>query len=165
VVVKDTVARGQLGWHAEAARFGHCPFIQFVLTLIEGTRESEARMWNLSVESMAGWPLLRLSGQLVQGPPSESLTTAMHELIGQGHLAVVCDASGVEAIDSTGMGVLVAAREMVHRAGGRLVLYQPSRRLRAVLHTTHLVGLFDVADDESTALETLRSPLPGDVRV
>jgi anti-sigma B factor antagonist len=115
----------------------------------------------LSVESLDGWPVLRLSGNLVQGPPSDSLTTAVQELITQGQVSMICKVEEVESIDSTGMGVLVAARKAAQRAGGRLVLCQPSKRLRAVLTTTHLMGLFDIADDEAAALEMLKRPLFG----
>ena len=74
-------------------------------------------MWTLSIESLGPWPLLRLSGHLVQGLPAEALTAAVRDLIAQGRLNIVCVATDVGVIDSTGTGVLVAVRDTTHRAG------------------------------------------------
>ena len=110
-------------------------------------------MWTLSVESLGAWPMLRLCGHLVQGLPAESLAAAVRDLISQGRFNIVCLASEVSVIDSTGTGILVSVRDMAQRAGGRFILCAPSKRLLGVLTTTHLLGLFEIADDEAAALE------------
>lgn len=102
--------------------------------------------------------MLRLSGQLVQGLPADSLATAVRDLISQGRFHIVCLASDVGVMDSTGTGVLVSVRDMAQRAGGRFILCAPSKRLLAVLTTTHLIELFEIAGDEAAALEALRTP-------
>lgn len=118
-------------------------------------------MWTLSLESLGPWPMLRLSGHLVQGLPADALTTAVRELISQGRLNIVCVTSALSVIDSTGTGVLVSVRDMAHRAGGRFILCAPSKRLLSVLTSTHLMELFEVASDEAAALETLQAPYTG----
>lgn len=116
-------------------------------------------MWTLSIESLGPWPLLRLSGHLIQGLPAEALVTAVRELIAQGRLNIVCLASDVSVIDSTGTGVLVSVRDMTSRAGGRFILCAPSKRLLSVLTTTHLLELFEIATDERAAIDALHAPL------
>ena len=118
-------------------------------------------MWTLSVESLGSWPMLRLSGHLVQGLPADSLAAAVRDLISQGRFNIVCLASEVGVVDSTGTGVLVSVRDMAQRAGGRFILCAPSKRLLAVLSTTHLIELFEIAGDEAAALEAQQAPSLG----
>ena len=118
-------------------------------------------MWTLSIESLGPWPLLRLSGHLVQGLPAEALTAAVRDLVAQGRLNIVCVSTDVSVIDSTGTGVLVSLRDMTHRAGGRFILCAPSKRLLNVLTTTHLMEVFEIVSDEAAALETLQAPYTG----
>jgi anti-sigma B factor antagonist len=115
-------------------------------------------MLMLSVESLGRLPLIRVSGHLVQGQASEAFMAAVRALLSQGHVDIACQVSAVDVIDSTGMGVLVAANDIVRRVGGRLILCEPSKRLRGVLTTTHLIGLFEIVDDQSAAVEWLERP-------
>jgi anti-sigma B factor antagonist len=59
---------------------------------------------------------------------------------------VVIDLSGVTFIDSTGLGVLVAALKRSREAGGHLVLRSPTRATRRVLDITGLSQLVAVED-------------------
>jgi anti-sigma B factor antagonist len=59
---------------------------------------------------------------------------------------VVVDLSGVTFIDSTGLGVLVAALKRTREAGGRLTLRSPTRSTRKVLDITGLSQLVAIED-------------------
>ncbi|MGH9544331.1 MAG: STAS domain-containing protein [Terriglobales bacterium] len=58
----------------------------------------------------------------------------------------------VNYIDSSGIGVLTSSFSTVRRQGGELKLVNPSKRIRDLLQITKLYGLFDVKDDEATAV-------------
>ncbi len=59
---------------------------------------------------------------------------------------VVVDLSGVTFIDSTGLGVLVAALKRTREAGGQMTLRAPSRSTRKVLDITGLSQLVAIED-------------------
>jgi len=59
---------------------------------------------------------------------------------------VVVDLSGVTFIDSTGLGVLVAALKRTREAGGELTLRAPTRSTRKVLDITGLSQLVAIED-------------------
>jgi anti-anti-sigma factor len=59
---------------------------------------------------------------------------------------VVVDLSGVTFIDSTGLGVLVAALNRAREAGGQMTLRGPTRSTRKVLDITGLSQLVAIED-------------------
>jgi|SRR5579871_1275757 len=59
---------------------------------------------------------------------------------------VVVDLSGVTFIDSTGLGVLVAALKRAREAGGQLTLRAPTRSTRKVLDITGLSQLVTIEE-------------------
>ena len=59
---------------------------------------------------------------------------------------LVVDLSGVTFIDSTGLGVLVAALKRTRESGGQLTLRSPTRATRKVLDITGLSQLVAIED-------------------
>lgn len=64
---------------------------------------------------------------------------------------VVVDLSAVEQIDSTGLGLLVRARQEARQRGAELCLHAPSRFVLTVLHTMRLDTAFPVVPDRPHA--------------
>jgi anti-anti-sigma factor len=54
------------------------------------------------------------------------------------------DASRVESIDASGIGVIVLAAKLAREAGGRLVLREPSQATRGLLELSGLEGSVSV---------------------
>lgn len=74
---------------------------------------------------------------------SPKLRAALLPLVVPGAF-VALDLAGVTFVDSTGLGVLVAAHRRAKGAGSRFLLSRPSDNLRAVLRVTHLDSIFDI---------------------
>ncbi|MGH9153335.1 MAG: STAS domain-containing protein [Acidimicrobiales bacterium] len=66
------------------------------------------------------------------------------DLYEQGKRDVVIDLTGVDLIDSSGLGVLVAALKRYRDADGNVRLRSPGRQVRKVLETTGLSRVFDI---------------------
>lgn len=64
---------------------------------------------------------------------------------------IVVNLARATYIDSSGLGVLMAARRDVQKGGGRLVLCGMSKDVRMVLELTRLNKLFEIYDDETAA--------------
>ncbi|MFN8125011.1 MAG: STAS domain-containing protein [Candidatus Nanopelagicales bacterium] len=66
------------------------------------------------------------------------LETALNDLIGQGRSDLVIDLSGVDFLDSTGLGVMVKALKWAREAGGGLRVVATQERITKVFTITGL---------------------------
>ncbi len=66
------------------------------------------------------------------------LEAALQDQIGQGHADLVVDLSGVEFLDSTGLGVMVKALKWAREAGGGLRVVATQERITKVFTITGL---------------------------
>ena len=65
---------------------------------------------------------------------------------------IIFDLGGVSAIDSSGIGEMVACYTTVTKHGGKLKLMHLSPKINDILQVTQLITVFDVYDDEQEAL-------------
>jgi anti-sigma B factor antagonist len=72
------------------------------------------------------------------------LRDALLDLGDRGATPIVVDLAGVDFIDSSGVSLLVEAKQRADAAGKELVLRQPTPRVMRVLEVTGLVDLFVV---------------------
>jgi anti-sigma B factor antagonist len=74
--------------------------------------------------------------------------------------ALIVDMSGIEYLDSSGLGLLLSLSREYTPHGGRLVLITNST-VDSILELTRLTGIFSIAADRAQALDLLadtRSP-------
>jgi anti-sigma B factor antagonist len=76
--------------------------------------------------------------------------------MGKGNKKILLNLAEANYIDSSGIGVLVGSFSTVHSQGGELKLVNPSKRIRDLLQITKLYSLFDLKDDEATAVGSFR---------
>ena len=74
------------------------------------------------------------------------------ELVGEGVYELVIDLSGVEFLDSTGLGVLVGGLKKVRAHDGTLTLVCNQDRLLKIFRITGLAKVFVIHDDAASAL-------------
>ncbi|URM90974.1 STAS domain-containing protein [Streptomyces sp. MRC013] len=102
------------------------------------------------------WTVLRVCGELdlVSSPV---VRRRVHEAVADGRHDVVLDLSGVRLCDSSGVGVLIAARRLLHSCRGRLRLILPAcgavegSHVDRVLAALGVRRLFDVYPDVPAA--------------
>ncbi len=84
--------------------------------------------------------------------------SAMYDAIlaalGAGEKNILLDLHGVKALDSSGVGELVASLTSARNRGAKLKLLQLAPRVGNVLKTTQLIGLFDIFEDEGAAIRS-----------
>jgi anti-sigma B factor antagonist len=93
------------------------------------------------VVSVAAGYELALSGRLDASSATE-MRAALHAAIDAGTGDLIVDASGVDLVDATGLGVLLGAHRRAARAGRRIVLRDASPRLVRVLRLARLRRVF-----------------------
>ncbi len=82
------------------------------------------------------------------------LRDALRDLVAQGHKKVLLNLSEVSYIDSSGIGELVSAFTSVANQGGTLKLLGLNKRVKDLLQITKLYTVFEVHDDEASAIRS-----------
>jgi anti-sigma B factor antagonist len=94
------------------------------------------------------------SGKIVLGEGASFLRNAIREASANGFWKILLNLSGVNYIDSAGVGELIAAYSSVTNRGGVVKLLGLTKQVRDVLQITKLSTVFDVHDNESEALKS-----------
>ncbi|HEX9726456.1 MAG TPA: STAS domain-containing protein [Vicinamibacteria bacterium] len=108
----------------------------------------------LDLRESKGVTILDISGQVTAGGGDQMLQEAIDTLVASGRTRIVVNLSGVDFMDSAGIGELVASHRMVERFGGKLKITRPHSRVENSLSTAKLLPLFEVFDDEAAAVES-----------
>lgn len=95
-----------------------------------------------------------VAGKLTLGEASSALREALRNMISQGHKKILVNLSGVNYMDSSGIGELVAGYTTIASAGGKLKLVNLTSKVQNPLQTTKLYTVFDVYDDETEAVKS-----------
>ncbi len=99
-----------------------------------------------------GVTVVDLSGSITLDEGSAMLRKTVKGLAQQGSRRIVLNLSGVTAMDSTGIGELISAYTSVRNAGGELKLLNLTREVHELLRITKLSTVFDIQDDEPSAV-------------
>ncbi|WP_369223401.1 STAS domain-containing protein [Streptomyces sp. R39] len=110
------------------------------------------------------WAVLGVSGEL-DLVTSPVLRQRVHDVVADGYHSVVLDLSDVFFCDSSGVGVLIAARRLIRSCRGRLRLILPAQGASDGSHVNRVLGalgvrrLFDVYADIDSATTDEEDPL------
>lgn len=105
-------------------------------------------------DEYGSWTVFRVRGEmdLVTSP---RIRRRVHDVVAGGRHDLVIDLSAVRFCDSSGVGVLIAARRLLRSCGGRLRLILPEDRdghVGRVLTALGVRRLFEVYEDVPGAL-------------
>ena len=96
---------------------------------------------------------LSLGEAVAFGPGSGViLSETVRELAKKGQKNLLLNLSGVTYVDSSGVGQLVGAMTSAHRQGVTLKLLGPNRQVHSLLKMSKLDTVFDISEDEATAV-------------
>lgn len=100
-----------------------------------------------------GVSVVDMSGRITLGEGSVVLRDTIRDLIGKGNKKILLNLGDVTYIDSSGIGELVSAFTAVRREGGELKLLNLTKKVHDLLQITKLYTVFDIKDDETTAIK------------
>lgn len=100
--------------------------------------------------------LVDLSGRISLGDGSALLRKTIRDLIDDGKTRIVLNLGDVNYIDSSGIGELVSGFTAVRNRGGELKLLNLTKKVNDLLQITKLFTVFDVYNDEPTAVRSFR---------
>lgn len=100
--------------------------------------------------------ILDMSGAIRIGEGSVALRDAVRRLVNDGKKKVLLNLGGVNYMDSSGVGELIANYTTLSREGGQLKLLNLTDRIQNLLVITKLLTVFDAYDSESEALTSFK---------
>ncbi|KUL72510.1 MULTISPECIES: STAS domain-containing protein [unclassified Streptomyces] len=110
------------------------------------------------------WAVLQVSGEL-DLVTSPVLRQHVHDVVAEGRHSLVLDLSEVLFCDSSGVGVLIAARRLIRSCRGSLRLILPAQGAVDGSHVNRVLGalgvrrLFEVYPDVAAAVADDARPL------
>ena len=114
----------------------------------------------MSMKSMTrqvdGITIVDLSGRITLGEGSVVLRDLVRDLVTKGQRKILLNLGDVTYIDSSGIGELVSAFTTVRNQGGELKLLNLTKKVHDLLQITKLYTVFDVKDDEATAVAAFK---------
>ena len=103
-----------------------------------------------------GVAILDLSGRITLGEGSVQLRDAIRGLIGKGTKHILLNLGDVNYIDSSGLGELVSAYTTARNQQAEVKLLNLTRKVHDLLQLTKLVTVFDIKDDEASAIASFK---------
>jgi anti-anti-sigma factor len=110
---------------------------------------------NITKTKMDGVTVVHLSGAILFGEESRSLSNHVKELLTEG-AHVVLDLDGVTRIDSGGLGTLVALLVSARKGGSDVKLAKLGDHAKEVLHITRLTKVFEIYGEKEEAIASFK---------
>jgi anti-sigma B factor antagonist len=108
----------------------------------------------ISTRKVDGVTIVDCSGRITLGEGSVTLRETVTQLLGKGEKKILLNLGDVNYIDSSGIGELVSAFTTVRKQGGDLKLLNLTKKVHDLLLITKLYTVFDVKEDEFTAVKS-----------
>ena len=111
----------------------------------------ESNTMDIAVQEENGVHIIRVTGRLIIGSPSDKLNAALEKLEARGSLKIIVNLGAVEQIDSSGLATLVRHMSLLRRESGALRLVCGEGRVREALTITRLLEAIPTFDNEPAA--------------
>jgi anti-sigma B factor antagonist len=109
-----------------------------------------------TVEQFAEVDVIRLPRRVMMAD-APSIRTDIRKMVERGRKNIVLDLSDVAFIDSSGLSVLISARDATQAAGGDVLLLNPTSIVRSLIELTRLQEVFEIFGSEEHAVQRLAS--------
>ncbi|GAB4404825.1 MAG: STAS domain-containing protein [Bryobacter sp.] len=108
----------------------------------------------LNTRQVGDVTVIDAAGRITLGEGSSTFRDSIKDLVAKENKKILLNLSEVNYIDSSGIGELVSGFTTVSNSGGKLKLLGLTKRVQDLLQITKLYTVFEVFDDEATALSS-----------
>ena len=109
-------------------------------------------------ELSPGINMITFTGRLVLGRDLTDAERKVRKFIQEGSDKLVLDFSGLEYIDSSGIGVLAVCAGLMDEKGGKLAAVCSDGQVKKLLKLTRLDQVMGVFEDSASAHKSLQAP-------
>jgi anti-sigma B factor antagonist len=110
----------------------------------------------ISIRESGDVTILDLRGRATIGPDSDLLSSHLQRLVANGVRKLLLNLTDLTQLDSSGISAIIGTYVSLSRQGGRLKLFCPCGRVRAVLRLIRLPDIIPTFEDETQALASFR---------
>ncbi len=110
-----------------------------------------------AIREIGGVTIIDMVGRITLGEGSALLRDLVRQNLDTGHKKIVINMSGINYIDSTGLGELVSAYRLVKSQDGELKLMNLNKKVSDLLQITRLYAVFDIHNDEEQAVTSFHT--------
>lgn len=113
---------------------------------------------NIDIRQKEGVIVLEIDGRII-GSESLALKNIIDEEISNakaGDVRMLLNMKKVRAMDSAGLGIVIAAYTAIQRRGGRIALLNVSGNINNLIVISKLFTIFDRYDDEDEAIRSFQ---------
>jgi anti-sigma B factor antagonist len=108
----------------------------------------------LNTRQVGDVSVIDVAGRITLGEGSSALRDTLRGMVAKGQKKVLLNLGEVSYIDSSGIGELVSGFTTVTNSGGQLKLLNLTKRVKDLLQITKLYTVFDVHEDEASAIRS-----------
>ncbi len=108
----------------------------------------------LSTRQVGDVSVVDVAGRITLGEGSSAMRDVLREIVKKGQKKILLNLGDVSYIDSSGIGELVSGFTTVTNSGGQLKLLNLTKRVKDLLQITKLYTVFDVHENEATAIRS-----------
>jgi len=112
---------------------------------------------NYSISEKYNTVIVTLKGNVMGGPSATEFHDEIKKLIDEGKTNVIGDLGKVKFINSSGLGILIAAMTSLRSAGGDFKICNASDRIESLLMVTKLITVFKHYKSLNEAIESYQS--------
>ena len=95
-----------------------------------------------------------VAGRITLGEGSTALRDSLRDMVSKGQKKILLNLGEVSYIDSSGIGEMVSGYTTVTNHGGVLKLLGLNKRVKDLLQITKLYTVFEVHEDEASAVRS-----------
>lgn len=106
----------------------------------------------LTIRQVGDVTIIDSEGRITLGEGAINLRDTIRNLASNGHKKVILHLADTSYVDSSGIGELVSGFTTLRNQGAKLKLLGLTKRVQDLLNSTKLYTVFDVYDDEATAV-------------
>lgn len=112
-------------------------------------------MSQVKVEEQIGGVIVHLRGQFIGGEETDALRDILKKYAEEQKNKLIIDFEKATYLNSTALGVLIAAHSNFAKRGGEIILCNLDKSLENIFMITKLITVFNVADDLQSAIKML----------
>ena len=108
----------------------------------------------LTTRQVGDVTVIDATGRITLGEGASTFRDTVRDLAAKGNKKLLVNLNDVSYIDSSGIGEMVSGFTTVTNHGGQLKLLGLSKRVKDLLQITKLYTVFEVFDDEASAVRS-----------
>jgi anti-sigma B factor antagonist len=112
------------------------------------------KMTNSEVDGVS---VVELDGRIVLGEESNALREKLKSMVAAEKKKIVLNVANIKYIDSTGLGMLVAAHFSAKTQGASVRLCHLGKKFHDIMQVTRLLTVFDVYDTQAAAVSSFQA--------